>query len=167
MDSDKVSTKASKVGKATASAGKNLHSPSQSPAIATELLGSASSQNQLNVSETSAKKKHVDSKMAPDASALLVSSGVDPAHSLRGQKDLDKQKTSSIQPKNLGNNLKDVAGALDVTHKKFSEKTSGKPLNNVNGKLPSGQSREKKGTDEHVDQSISGAKYPMQSVSNI
>ncbi|XP_038700385.1 ubinuclein-1-like isoform X2 [Tripterygium wilfordii] len=138
----RVSNKPAKVSKAAAGKSNpllnNSSAPSQNLAVNSGHHEEMKSENQLNASGNSSKKKAADTKMISDPSPYLNVPNGDASASQADAKDIEKPKAGDVQAKNPSPKLKDASGSSDASHQKYYEKSaysvskvpSAKPLNN-------------------------------------
>ncbi|XP_020211234.1 ubinuclein-1 isoform X2 [Cajanus cajan] len=148
-----VSNKHVKVGKTTAGKASSLHvkntiSSSNNLGVPSDHCEDMKFRNQLDVSGISLKKKTSDSRQMSDPP---VCSKVSTDDAPTAAEEADKQKTGSLQSKNMSDKYKDATGFLDTSHQKYHEKSAsahskpqpGKTSSSVDNLENTGRSKDK------------------------
>ncbi|XP_057974999.1 ubinuclein-1-like isoform X2 [Malania oleifera] len=154
------------------SAGKHSSTP-QNVALVCEKCEDVKPQNQLNASVACVKKKPADTRTSEDPPPSSKAPNGDASTSMADSKDNEKQKTGIfLQPKNLGNKLKDSSGFSEDSHQKYQDRSahaqakyqSGRQLSCSNEQELAVRAKEKNGIRELPDLNIPEVKYPVQTV---
>lgn len=127
------------------------------------------SQNQLNTSGFSSKKKVADARPISDPCVCSKVSNVDVSFVVEA-KDADKQKIGVLQTKKTVDKYKDASGVLDTSHQKYPESSMYAHSKSQLGRAPSsvddlenkGRLNDKNGIHKIPDLNLSEQKFVTQ-----